>query len=387
MSNLSSAAASRRESVRAADGTFGHQQHTEPNVSLSGPDQVLGSSVVRATVADRVGGFLDAEQISAIVPDVQEALNATGRLSDDAVDAAISHAARSGLGHDPIVARDLAHASGGAELDPMSAQRIADYVRELETDRAKAHLAGESEPAARPLAAAPSPADVAVAQAKLKAEAVREANLKMGDFSLYADNYGDGPVKVAVHDGWKSKKPNPTVEKWLDEYAANLEHNALPSGTAEDPAPYTDPRVQAGEVFDTVDFGGTSFHRRREGVHPSGPYALRIQANRPLGDTDMQNLAGMAGYAMMTAGRGEGMSDPLRDSPYSFVVHNDTTKGGQYRNLERFEENLAEYLAGGGTPARTSDRAGVGTKGTRALDSSLDPDTKIEIYYDQVDLY
>lgn len=106
---------------------------------------------------------------------------------------------------------------------------------------------------------------------------------------------------------------------------------AAPVGPVPDgitaPVPADDPRVQAGEVFDQVevDNWGT-FHRRRAGVAPGTPYAMRIQANRELDDDEKRRLAGLIGYAYRSTVAGEPLGDPYSDSPYSFVVSSDMSR-------------------------------------------------------------
>ena len=90
--------------------------------------------------------------------------------------------------------------------------------------------------------------------------------------------------------------------------------------------PSDHPDVQAGVIRDAVDVDGTVFHRRREGTYPDAPNAMRIQASRPLTDQDLQRMAQLVGYQYAAEVRGEPLSDPLRDSPFSFIIAADTTK-------------------------------------------------------------
>lgn len=139
--------------------------------------------------------------------------------------------------------------------------------------------------------------------------------------------------------------------------------------------------------FDTVDVPGRgTFHRRRDGVYPGTPYAMRFEANRPLTDDEMRQMAQLIGYRYAATVRGERLPDPERDSPYSFVLSTDTTKSRSDDlgiALEDFEEDLDGFVHAG-SPVRTTDRAGAGTKGTRLVDGLGDPDLHIEIYYDDV---
>ena len=163
-------------------------------------------------------------------------------------------------------------------------------------------------------------------------------------------------------------------------HATHGQDTAL-DGSPNAPIAVTDPKVQSGKFFDTVTAEGTTFHRVRDGVVPVEPQAIRIQTDRPLADEDVAKISQMTGYALRTAGQGEGASDPIQDTPYSFIVHNDTTKGGQCKNLDRFQANLHTIMHHG-SPVRKTDRAGAGTKGTKLIDGYGSDSPGIEIYYD-----
>jgi hypothetical protein len=152
------------------------------------------------------------------------------------------------------------------------------------------------------------------------------------------------------------------------------------------PVPADDPRLQAGEVFDQVESGWGTFHRRREGVHPGTPYAMRLQANRPLSEAEKRQAAGLLGYAYRATVAGESIGDPESDSPYSFMVGADMTKSRRDDlgiALEEFEDKLPELIQEG-SPVRKTNQAGPDTKGTRLVDGFNDPSLKFEIYYDDV---
>jgi hypothetical protein len=138
---------------------------------------------------------------------------------------------------------------------------------------------------------------------------------------------------------------------------------------------------------DTVEIAhwGT-FHRRRDGVYPGTPYAMRFEANRPLTDDEVSQMAQLIGYRYRAAIRGESLGWPERDSAHSFVVAADTTKSRSDDlgvALEDFEDDL-DGLIFEGSPVRTTDRAGAGTRGTRLVEGFNDPDLKVAIYYDDV---
>lgn len=193
-----------------------------------------------------------------------------------------------------------------------------------------------------------------------------------------------------------------SLEHKLDgmaEYIRNAEDRSSqkllefqPNGTAEavsltQPSPIdaSDPRVRHGSVYDTVVSDGVAFHRRREGVYPDTPDAMRFQTDRELTDEDIQRFASLVGYAYRVEVRGEPLSDPVRDSPYSFVIGTDMTKSQSDdlgMALERFEEALPQLIAEG-SPERKTDRAGEGTKGTRLIDG-VGAGIRFETYYDDV---
>jgi hypothetical protein len=152
------------------------------------------------------------------------------------------------------------------------------------------------------------------------------------------------------------------------------------------PAKFTDRAVQTGHVFDTVDVGETTFHRRCDGVYPQWPGAMRFQANRPLTDDDMTRMAQIVGYNYAATVAGESLDLPERDSPYSFILGADMTKSRRDDlgiALEQFEENLPGMLCDG-SPIRKTNRAGAGTKGTRLVDGFAEPDLVVHLYYDDV---
>lgn len=151
------------------------------------------------------------------------------------------------------------------------------------------------------------------------------------------------------------------------------------------PVPANDPRLIAGQVFDKVTApDGTVFHRRREGVYPNEPYAMRIQANRPLREEEKLQMAGLLGYAYAAEVRGEGFSMPESDSPYSFVVHVDTTKSRSDdlgHAMQRFENAIPGMILEG-SPARKTNR--TGPIGSRQVEGFNEPGLAIELYYDDV---
>jgi hypothetical protein len=155
-------------------------------------------------------------------------------------------------------------------------------------------------------------------------------------------------------------------------------------GTRENPVSALDPAVQRGVVFDNVvTEDGTVFSRSRDGVYPDWPYAVRIQANRPLTDEEVEHLGSSTAYALGATVRGETLSGGERDSPYSFILSHDSTKGNG-EGFDKFESQLPEIVADGSL-LRTTDRSGAGTAGTRAVQALPDAEGLVfEIYYDSV---
>jgi hypothetical protein len=137
-------------------------------------------------------------------------------------------------------------------------------------------------------------------------------------------------------------------------------------------------------VFDRVlAEDGTVFTRRQPGTFPEFRNDMRLQASRELTDEELARFAGLVGYANRTEIRGEPMSDPDRDSPYSFVIGTGAKKSrsddiGQA--LERFEDRL-QILIAEGSPMRTTDRSGPGTRDTRLIQGFGDS-LVFELYYD-----
>ncbi len=183
----------------------------------------------------------------------------------------------------------------------------------------------------------------------------------------------------------RSRRPagTPTGGQFAPEVHAEPEV-ALGRARPLGPVPSSDPRVQAGEVLDAVEYDGVVFHRRRGGVYGEWPYAMRFQFDRPLTNDERSLVAGAIGYAYRATVAGEPMGWPEVDSPYSLVISADTTKTRRDDlgiALEEFEDRLPEIIEEG-SPIRTTNRAGEGTKGTRLVEG-VGP-IGVEVYYDSV---
>ncbi len=152
------------------------------------------------------------------------------------------------------------------------------------------------------------------------------------------------------------------------------------------PVPVEHPAVQGGAVFDSVSVDDQVFYRRQDKVYPGEPYAIRLQANRPLTDDEARHVAGAMGYAYRATVAGEPLGMPERDTPYSFVVSADTTKSPRDdlgMALEAFEDMMPTMIDEGSS-VRKTDRAGAGTKGTRLIEGMREPGLTFEVYYDDV---
>jgi len=146
------------------------------------------------------------------------------------------------------------------------------------------------------------------------------------------------------------------------------------------------PHIQRGLVADAVKVDDTVFYRRRDGVYPDTPYAMRFQASRPISDEEMQQFTSLVGYAYRCTVVGESIGRPERDSVGSFVIYADTTKSRRDDlglALEDFEKTLPAMIREG-SPMRKTDKAGLGTKGTRLIEGLADPNLTFETYYDDV---
>lgn len=196
-------------------------------------------------------------------------------------------------------------------------------------------------------------------------------------------SYVAGKVRKAFADGAASGGKHadaPDTDLYTVPGANTLLHVLHPETVADGkkvPVPATDPRLQAGEVFDRVTAEDQTFVRASVSDYPQDTQAIRFQANRPLTDGEAYALSGAVGYANRAAIGGEPLDDPQqgpsRDTPYSFIAHIDTNKGRQ-GDFGKFEAMIPDIIANG-SPIRP-------TKGnTRAIEAFGDTDLKLEIYY------
>jgi hypothetical protein len=121
-------------------------------------------------------------------------------------------------------------------------------------------------------------------------------------------------------------------------------------------------------------------------VRPNFPSAIRFEANRPLSKSEIIELAHMVAYLYRSTVRGDGVGRAHRDSTHSFWMDFDTLfsqRTDPMAALDEFECRLDESLLDG-TPVRKTDKAGPGTKGTRAVYGLNDPHLRVAVYYDSV---
>lgn len=108
-------------------------------------------------------------------------------------------------------------------------------------------------------------------------------------------------------------------------------------------------------------------------------YGVRVEANRPLTAAEQEKLNHLLAYKWRSGVRGEEMEPIGSDSANSMVYNADSTKGSGH--LGYFEDDLEQFLTEG-SAVRKTDRAGVGTKGTRAVEGFNDPNLKFTLYYE-----
>jgi hypothetical protein len=164
-------------------------------------------------------------------------------------------------------------------------------------------------------------------------------------------------------------------------FDARKAETAGPDGSIDHPVKHDDPRLTAGEVFDTVETAdGQVFHRRRPGVFPDEPQAFRVQADRRINSGDLSKMARILGSAYATTGGSEGLGWPEMDTPFSFIVSADTNSGRAYRKLDKMEDNFSAYMIEGSPVAKTN--RGQTPKGERYVDGFGLETPKFELYYE-----
>lgn len=203
------------------------------------------------------------------------------------------------------------------------------------------------------------------------------------------DAYISDPFSAADH-------AKEAIDEYLATPAGDYTLDETDKAIDENLDPTTLPPAVA--FADTVTVDGIQFHRSRDGILPNEPYAMRFEFDRDLTDDEMGRLAQLIGYAYAAEVRGEPLGDPIRDTSRSFVVYADTTKAACYRKADTTEEASAKLLTAiqdfedvindgeifeNGSPVRTTDRKGPGTKGTRLV-NGLGYRPTVQVYYSDV---
>lgn len=104
---------------------------------------------------------------------------------------------------------------------------------------------------------------------------------------------------------------------------------------------------------------------------------IRIETSRPLSDDDMNQMAGLTGYAWRRMGA-ERLSQPTRDGERAFTVFADSTKSGSddfVTAIRQFEEKVEDYTKEG-SPKRK-------TKNDTRLIEGFGSDTDVKVYYSE----
>ncbi len=94
-------------------------------------------------------------------------------------------------------------------------------------------------------------------------------------------------------------------------------------------------------------------------------YSMALRFDHDVTDTEMERAAQLLGYAWAKHVHGESLGVPVRIDERTFEVAADSTKGRGIAG-EEFLADVDDYLENG-TPVRTTDRAGAGTRGTRLV--------------------
>lgn len=109
---------------------------------------------------------------------------------------------------------------------------------------------------------------------------------------------------------------------------------------------------------------------KQVGEHPGSWYEIRAEFDAILTDSQVYQAAGCIGYALRQVLRGEELSEPVKVSRkragrtvVKFGYDSTKSRSDDPDDNEAFE--LAARYVVEGSPIRTTDRAGAGTRGTR----------------------
>lgn len=154
------------------------------------------------------------------------------------------------------------------------------------------------------------------------------------------------------------------------EQIAGIEAGTIPLGD--------DPRVAAGEIFDTIYDPEDNVIWNRTSEHSyatNDVYGMRFQTSRPLTEDEQRHLAGCVGYAWAMGGYGEGCSDPYPGATdNAFTIGADSTKS-RGDSPGKVVEHLRTFMSEGSPQRKTKDM-------TRLIEAFPDPDVTVEIYFD-----
>lgn len=214
------------------------------------------------------------------------------------------------------------------------------------------------------------------------ADAYRTVHQEHYGFSY--DQRRDYDVALAVLDSIGRQDMSSSVRRVVE---LSTEHRQnLTDSVQEMPGIYgvhesSDPEVQAGGVFNTVRTAdGTVFHRLTDGNWADEPQTIRLQASRPLTEDELDQVGDLTKYALAASVHGEVLGEPEQDTPYSFTLGYDFTKGSQER-VDVFEQSLEEIVRQGSPPLKTNRKGPIGSQTVPGVG---DAGLSFEIYYDRV---
>lgn len=175
-----------------------------------------------------------------------------------------------------------------------------------------------------------------------------------------------------------------TADGDLAEVYANLTAYEASAQAAHDAL--TDRAPLPRKPRETLYFADTTFHLRHDDVFGHYPTKMIVRADRPLSDAEVDRIHHLIAYSLRCHLRCETIHKPVRinDNHLLFAVPTPTARRSEAMlGLEAFEDSLPNTLVEG-TPVRTTDRAGVGTKGTRAVEGLGMSAPWLDLYYDRV---
>lgn len=138
--------------------------------------------------------------------------------------------------------------------------------------------------------------------------------------------------------------------------------------------------LSVGEVPATVTADGEPFWLAHEHVLPDAPTRMRVQIDRLANEDEMIHIRDLLAYRYtQTVGSGRdpiGNIDP--DTAFSFIV--DVDSSARWESAPRFLDGIDRILSEG-SPVRSTDKAGPGTSGTRAIEGFGAGAPKVCVYF------